>query len=636
MTAENNVSSLSVTYNSSSDDITKDFYEPCLKWAKTYDRGVGYFTSSWLAENSFGMSQFAANGGTARWITSPILSSQDAQAFQEAMDPEEKLSDLLSNDLEKIQEELEENTLNVLSWLIYDEILNFKFAIPTNELEEGEFHDKFGIFYGPDGKKISFNGSVNDSRKGTRNYESIKVFKSWEGMEFFVSEDIKRFERLWNDNDRNLNVHSLPSTVKNEFIKLRNTTEGRPYEDDSSSGILYQKSDKWRHQEKALNRFLDKKNGILEMATGTGKTRTAMKIIRRLLDQEKIETLVVTTKGTDLLNQWYEELNQNFELPIYRFYSSNKELNGFLLDREHSILLISKGFLPEATNRFDEDLYQNSMIVCDEIHNFGSPKMVEEMKGEIRPFNYRLGLSATPERRYDEEGNEFIKNEIGDVIYRFGLKEAIKRGILCEFDYYPLEYSLTQDEKEKIKSIIASFHAGKGNEDGLTKEQMYINIARVAKTSQAKIPVFQDFISENKELLKRCLIFVETKEYGLDLQEVLLEYTDDYHTFFGEDDEEHLHKFSQGQVNCLITAKRISEGIDVSSIKNIILFSVDRARLQTIQRIGRCLRTNPENPNKVASVVDFVRKDHLEGEPSAPDLKRKEWLEELSKVRREE
>jgi hypothetical protein len=75
---------------------------------------------------------------------------------------------------------LEEETLSALAWLVADGILSFKLALPRNKLERGEFHDKFGVFTDAEGNQVSFNGSYNDSIQGTINYESIKVFCSWQ------------------------------------------------------------------------------------------------------------------------------------------------------------------------------------------------------------------------------------------------------------------------------------------------------------------------------------------------------------------------------------------------------------------------------------------------------------------------
>jgi ERCC4-related helicase len=71
---------------------------------------------------------------------------------------------------------------------------------------------------------------------------------------------------------------------------------------------------------------------------------------------------------------------------------------------------------------------------------------------------------------------------------------------------------------------------------------------------------------------------------------------DDAYTYYADDQRENLINFATGALDSLITCHRISEGIDVQSTNNIVLFSAARARLETIQRMGRCLRVDPANP----------------------------------------
>lgn len=94
-----------------------------------------------------------------------------------------------------------------------------------------------------------------------------------------------------------------------------------------------------------------------------------------------------------------------------------------------------------------------------------------------------------------------------------------------------------------------------------------------------------------------------------------------------------LENFAAGKIDCLLTCKKVSEGIDISSVTNIILFSSDRSKLVTTQRIGRALRLDKNNPEKKATVVDFVIEDSEENDNNA-DAARAEWLTELSKTRR--
>lgn len=626
------------TMNTSDNDITKEFFEPCLSWASRYDRGVGYFTSSWLRVNARGITQFAANGGKVRWIISPIMEPEDIEAIknnEKVQEQAEFFSNLLKDNLELIREFIEKETLNTLSWMVYDGILEFRFAVPINNLE-GDFHDKFGIFSDEEGNKISFNGSVNDSYRGTVNYESIKIFTTWNGMNDYVKDDERRFERLWENRDANVAVRRLPEAVKAEIFKLRG--EQRPY---NLSKSYLKVSSKWRHQNEAIQRFLDAGNGILQMATGTGKTKTAISIINILFQKSKITSVLVTVDGTDLLDQWYKELIKNTNLKVFRYYSNYKELGGYLLNPANSVLLVSRNpeFLNETLTRTKKTIFDQGIIVCDEVHGLGSPALVDRLEEKISKFKFRLGLSATPEREYDEVGNAFITREIGPIIYNFGIEDAIKRGILCEFNYCPLEFELTQEDRNKIQKIISTFSAKKAAKEAVNETDFYTQLAMVRKVSPAKIPVFKDFIRKNPSILERSIIFVETKEFGLDVQNVIIDLKSDFHTYYGEDDRANLVKFSKGEIDCLVTSRRISEGIDIQSVNNIILLSAEKAKLQTIQRIGRCLRTDPKNPEKKACVVDLisVSSDEEKNNPDLnSDIERKEWLLNLAKTKREE
>ena len=164
-----------------------------------------------------------------------------------------------------------------------------------------------------------------------------------------------------------------------------------------------------------------------------------------------------------------------------------------------------------------------------------------------------------------------------------------------------------------------------------------MNLARVRKLSKSKVPVFHDFIKSNVELLKNALIFVETMEYGKLVQDVIIKFNPNYHTYYSDDEKANLENFSKDEINLLITCKRISQGIDVKSIKNIILFSSSRGKLETTQRIGRCLRTNPDDPTKRATVLDFIteKKDSTDSDDrDDADENRKNWLSDLSRTRK--
>lgn len=615
-------------------DLIDELYLPCLKWADRFDRGVGFFTTGWITYNVTGLSNFASRGGKMRLITSPILSNEDTDAIinSEGNNGEafKRLEAALIDNVRVLEAEMKADVSNAFSWMIYDGIIDLRFAIPCEKLEDGDFHDKFGIFYkGEDW--ISFSGSINDSKHGYQNYESIKVFKTWAGTGEYVESDINRFEKIWNSKDKNLRIFTVPTAVKERIFQLR--TSNRPYKKHDSA------SNRWVHQDMAVEKFIEKEHGILAMATGSGKTVTAIKIINRLFDESKIRRVVITMYGNDLLDQWSKQIRESFKnKQIHYHYGSHKRMNDFIMHPDEAILLVSRdsnnltkllNLLDKAPGNYKDD----TLFIFDEVHGAGSQSFVENLTGKLSPYKYRLGLSATPEREYDDVGNEFLLNEIGEIIFEFNLEDAIKKGILCEFNYIPLPYELTEAEKHKKKKIIAAFNAKKESGEPYDEKEMFTQLSLVNKTAINKIEEFEVLISKRPELLDKCIIFVQTMEYGKQLQEVLIKYTDKYHTYYADDEKINLENFAEGKINCLLTCKKVSEGIDISSVTNIFIFASDRSKLVTTQRIGRALRLDKNNPEKKANVIDFILEDIGENDNNA-DQERKEWLTKLSETRR--
>lgn len=619
--------------DTSEDNLIDELYLPCLKWAERFDRGVGYFTTGWLEYNVTGLSDFASRKGKMRCITSPILSNDDTDAIINSeysdRDAFKKFEEALLDNVQKLEKEMKSDILNAFSWMLYDGIIEMKFAIPCKKLEEGDFHDKFGIFYrGEDA--VSFSGSINDSKRGFQNYESIKAFKTWSGTKEYVDADIMRFEKIWRRKDRNLKIYDIPGAVKERIFQLR--TSDRPYQRKQKD------SNQWVHQDRAVKCFMEKEHGILAMATGTGKTVTALKIIDRLFEEGKIRRAIITMYSNDLLDQWAKQVRETYKTKqIHYHYGSQKRMNDFIMHPDEALLLISReaNYLSKLLALLDKapgDYREDTLFIFDEVHGAGSSSLVENLAGKLSPYRYRLGLSATPEREYDAEGNDFLRNEIGEVIFKFTLEDAIRAGILCEFRCIPLEYELSEEEKQKKQKIIAAFHAKKEKKEGYNEADMYTQLALVNKTAVDKIREFEHLVAARPELLEKCIIFVQTKEYGKALQEVLIRYTDRYHTYYAEDEKINLIHFAEGKIDCILTCQKVSEGIDISSVTNIFLFASDRSRLGTTQRIGRALRLDKTNSDKVANVIDFILKGSDENEYNA-DKERKDWLTGLSKIR---
>lgn len=531
--------------------------------------------------------------------------------------------------------------LQLFAWLVASGRLELRFAFPEHVEDPGIFHEKIGIFDFPWGDSVAFTGSANETISGhTRNFESVDVFRRWLPEERArVDFKIQQFEDAWSSRAPGLHVLALSSAA---LERVRLIAPEMPSAFRRTKKAEGPEAKLWPHQESAIKKFLDQRRGILEMATGTGKTRTALEIAITLLRAKSIDTIVLAADGTDLLDQWGSQLlalarSSPTPLALLRHYAGHHERERFTRNPSGKILAASRQALPPALRALKPGVAARTLLIHDEVHRLGSPSNRRDLAGLSEAIPYRLGLSATPEREYDQEGSEFIKRHVGPVIERFGLAEAIQAGILTPFVYFPLDYTPTAEDRQRIQKVHAACAASRHAGRPMSPEDVAMQIARVYKTSRAKVPVFADFIAARPELLRRCIVFCETKEFGEEILQIVHRHRADFHTYFAEEDSETLRRFAAAELECLITCHRLSEGIDIKSLENVILFSSSRSPLETIQRMGRCFRIDPSNPSKVANVVDFVRthapRERDGGDDDTADDERKRWLTELSEVR---
>jgi len=648
-------------YRSNDGSIVEDFYIPCLEKAITYKRAVGFFSSTSMAVAAKGLTALIEAGGKMQLVASPELSEEDIEAIETGIKQREDVINAITvEELEQDFNKVVKYRLACLAWLLKHELLDIKLAIPKIIRNRGIYHEKLGIFEDTENNIIAFTGSANESQTALiSNFECIDVYCSWHlGVKYRALHKRDNFEKLWNNETENLDIVEFPEAAKksllkfcpdkqpesklfftNEYIpqpKLLSERRQDKYKADNNE--IPNIDNRWRHQVEAKQAFLKYRCGILEMATGTGKTRTAISILQHLVNFQEINTIIVTTIGTDLLDQWVEQLNEiasslNPQFRVLRHYGSSHQKDEYELDPEFSILVISSKSLRNVLRTLTYSDRKNLLIIYDEVHSFGSPQIVEDLAGLSDGISYRLGLSATPEREYDLEGTKFIEKHIGSVIYQFGIEEAIRRGILCEFDYYPIEYEPSDEDKGRIQSLYRTQAAKKKAGSPMPKTKFWNALAKVHKISPAKLPYFEQFIADRSEVLDKCILFVEERSYGEQVIEIIHRHIHDFHTYYAEDNKQNLIDFSQGRISCLITCHKISQGIDIKSLRSVILFSSSKAKLETVQRIGRCLRKDPKYPHKKAIVVDLVRNQDKNKTELNSDQARKEWLTHLSEIR---
>ncbi|RZJ90680.1 MAG: DEAD/DEAH box helicase [Chryseobacterium sp.] len=667
----------------SGEDEPSDFFIDGLCNSNYFDLGLGYFRSTGFKSLAFGFASFIQNGGKMRFVINDSLIEKDKTAILNGQQQEESDEDYeqrLINDLHHLMKTLskrDEHFFNCLSWLIASERLEIKVVVPKKN-KVGIVHHKFGIFTDINQDRAVFNGSVNFSEFALkRNVESISCEYSWEaqGMaKIRIDQICSLFEKTWSGQSeavRIISVEQVKVAIQNWFpkktVKELISTEcdllredvmdvttpkqsvkkltalvnniNAESEDalvDAGTNTILQ--NKWQHQNDAIAIFLNEKRGVLNMATGTGKTRTALRICKELIDNGFIQTIIVSCDGVDLLDQWYKELLtlvQKESWLILRHYENYHQSERFRNTPIKKVMLISRQQLHLALGNLSTSVREKTLLIHDEVHKLGSTVNRDKLSGLSNDIIFRLGLSATPEREYDVEGTDFIFDHIGKIIFNFTLEDGIRKGILSPFNYFPIPYSLTTEDKARLRAVYSRKAAAASAGNPMSDEDFWTQLAIVYKTADGKIPAFVDFINLHPEMLKRCIVFVETKEYGKKILDIIHQHHTDFHTYYGGEDPSILTRFATGEIECLLTCHRLSEGIDIQSLQNVILISSARARLETIQRIGRCLRADPKNANKIANVVDFIREGNEDDNAINADQERENFLALLATIRKE-
>jgi superfamily II DNA or RNA helicase len=627
------------TIDTSSHDIVGDFFVPMLRNATRYDRGVGYFSSGWLRAHAQGMVDFAANGGRARWITSPNLTEADWEHLRKGERARRNavLREALAQNIDDLKHSLKQDTLSALAWMVADGILDFRLALPHEKLSHGEFHDKFGIFEDEDGNRVSFNGSYNDSKQGLRNYESLKIFCSWDQRREWIEKDVERFETLWGNDDPNVRVFELPEAARAQIITLR--SDERPYPepeepltyptDYGDDRVEEPSLELWPHQKEAIQKWEENgRVGLWNMATGSGKTIAALAAAER---QPKLKLLVVAVPTNNLVEQWEEELLKFTDLPApMRIYGSSARWQDRLFNKmrathrngwpEPLVLIGSLDSLsrtPFQSVIEDAGLPEHAMLIADEVHNVGAPTHQRILKPE---FPMRLGLSATPERHFDEEGTETIMEYFGGEVFEYAMQEALDDDRLSPYTYHTYAAPLSEEEYEDYFNLTRRILAERSSdEEGTTLftnnkvdgdtddvEQLLFARARILKKATAKTDLLGDILDEHP--FERGLIYCADKEQLQEVHEILSDLELVHMKYIGETPKEErrvaLEALERGQIPAILAIDCLDEGVDAPAADTAIILASSTNERQFIQRRGRVLRTAPGKDH--ATLVDVL------------------------------
>lgn len=633
-------------YNSLEEDVIREFFVPVLGCAIRYDRAAGFFSSSGLAKQTVGLCQFIKNNGKMRLIASPKLSPEDLKAIAEGYKlRDEILRETLLRELRNPSDDYEAERLNLLSNLIAADVLDIKIAVLRNE--SGIFHDKFGILYDSAEDVVAFRGSMNESENAYyHNFESIDVYKSWDD-EYRVSLKQSTFDELWNEENSEVETIAFPD-VNEELVRKYKTSDSIDEElDIKQFGTIKRPKgfDKWLinipanveirpYQSEAIDKWEDNDfQGLFDMATGTGKTYTALAGLERFEKRKGNIFAIVVCPYIHLVDQWADDAQDWGMTPVICHSQAKqgdwrknlvREYKRYRSTNRSGICIVTNDTFADST--FQEviqniSLDMNAVLVVDEVHNFGSKNLAKIMPKNIR---YRLGLSATIERFEDSFGTKAIFDYFGDKCIEYPLQQAIQDGALVQYEYYPVLCSLTGDERaeyNRLTSLIAKQIKKEQGKSKLTKtgELLVFKRSRVITGAAEKVPKLKELLSDktdDRHILVYCGATKgldkdgEDEERQIDAVEKMIgnELKMSTHRFTAEEDgrTRRLIKegFADGEYQVVTAIKCLDEGVNIPNIHTAYILASSRNPKEFIQRRGRVLR-KAEGKNR-AIIYDFV------------------------------
>lgn len=603
------------TYRSFSDNILEDFLMPILDCSNIYYRGAGYFSLSVLSEMLDSILKIIKNDGEVFIITSPFLKKDDIDYLNDGnLISNELIEKIINHEVEVVYNQ--KDKIEIIAKLIQLDKIRLKIAY----LSSGIYHEKVGIV--SDGEnQVIFIGSLNETNQAYKNnYESIQVLKSWNSKEI-TDEHIRNFNNIWNGYNEYINVIDFPEASKKKLLEIYKSDLNI---DELISSYNKSKQTKTRSlypfQEEAIKQFKNNNyRHFFEMATGTGKTFTAINAIKIL--KNEYPYVIILVPQVDLQVQWEKELKKEGFTNIYLFGGNStvewKEgLYKSQIENHQKKMVISVIVYDTFFQKVYKEINgQNILLVVDEAHNISK----NQFKLLSNNFKYRLGLSATPEKHDKKLSKDIVKYFIGDLeTFKFTIEDAINAGFLSRYKYYPIFVNLNEKEFEEYCSqnqkLIQLLNTDDADQDLINK--VANNRNNVIKKASAKLTKLEEIINnKNDYTFKNTVIYcgrgkyADTEEKLIDLTTKLLykaNYNVSTYTSNTEDRTKVLELFETNYYDTLVAIQCFDEGIDVPKLDRIYIMSSDRLLRQTIQRRGRVLRKSKETGKEIAFIYDFI------------------------------
>ena len=667
------VSGLKRRYSSDTDDLVHDFFVPALSRAVRYDRAVGYFTAGALARLAPALDAFLEQTPTItpiRVVASPNLPAIDLRHM--ALGYQQRT---IKQECALHRPEFS-NALSAVTWMIQQKLMEFWIITGYADGTECLYHEKIGVIEDSEGNYLTFEGSPNETFSGLgHNIESFPVHRSWVDAEAAHAADAKAaVDALFDPaNLRGLNIEPLPKALEEGLVSTYKPRT--PHTSRRSARVVRPKMTgdaavatprlpavpqgiELRSYQRDAIRAWVKANGrgLLAMATGTGKTITALGIVERLASAYETPpglAVLVLVPDNSLVDLWEHELSDWGLTPVCstHFDPTSRLREALRSTQIEGGTAVAVWTADSARNpKFQavlSDFPCPRLLVADECHDLGSD-MNQRLLTEH--YHYRLGLSATIERHLDPEGTDVLMTYFGEVLLDIGIREAIELGALCHYVYNPVLVPLGDDEMKEYSRLSREIGKRAGYAKGLSIRDLddsakmpMLERARLLRHAERKVDAFRDVL-DSLPADQRSYSLVYTAEgesplrglrQGPLIHEAAEEHGLRYRDFVGETPldarSELLTQLGSGQIDGLVAIKCLDQGIDVPTARVAHFLASTKNPRQYVQRRGRILRPPKDDCNKTATVFDYIASPAAMGQNF--DMERKLVAQEILRAR---
>ena len=656
-------------YEIPDDDLVGEILTPALRSADDARVAAGFFTSRCLAQIAGGLAAFINDSDAILdLMVSPEISEEDREAIWRGIrEPEVVLDEALERlftEARLSDSAVQRYTVETLAYLVASGRLRLRVVL----MERGVYHKKIWLFRAGD-EWLAVHGSGNATERGLLvNGEQMSIDRAWQDgprSEARVQIFLEQWDRQWENRHptaltvevsqaleilRGYAADSPPTT--SDFWKAWQLDHEAGLEPDLPPAVRYAPTDHqlqvpnnliWRdgrfgHQGRAVDALIKEAGGIVAIATGGGKTLTALIAATEMQNSEPRHIcVVVLVPLRPLVRQWTEAIRAFGIEPVVlkgtgtqdRRAELERVAHGYATEQPRTEVIVMSNALFAKTDS-SERRWLTSLpktvelvLIADEVHNLGTPSFINDPPDF---FTRRIGLSATPIRQYDPDGTDQLFDFFGGPpVFEFSLGDAIEAGCLVPYSYYLHVIELDAVEMEHYEFLTEELvRAGfRIDDDGVTValnpkvERLLRERRGLIEQADAKLPALEAELRRmGTDAVAKTLIYTSAKPTVLEkpkqitaVNAILESLHIISHQYTSREtgssrSERILEQFGSGDYQVLTAMKVLDEGVDIPQTDTAFLLASSTVRREWVQRRGRILR---QAPNKnIAHLHDFL------------------------------